>query len=567
MSVNGTENFGPKSEDLYADYKFGDTVSRELNPNVEDHPFFKSKIPGKIGNSLVETYFIPLDSVKEQVLYCDEAILGVKTNIEDNLLRKLYINPYIDPDLEQAHVRIWKEACKYLDLPEKAENIIRLDNKEKSENITTSSSEDENLEKFPTIEDDLVNKTIAKDSPPLYICFDEYHFAERYGSSAGRKLISEFHELIAQSTFSYFFQLRKLADILLHEIQYIKNSLLIDFGEDYENDQQRQIALQFDTWAKMAAHYTGRITKTILSRPGEIPNAELDKVTKKQAIEFQAFFTIRLNAVEGEINDILASLKRDFVDNSETFHTRYISTALRATKDIALPLEFDYLSTKFLSEKPTLSEELVVATNLLRGNFASVHADVIQRHENLIAKTDAVLMLIHEKRKYANYIAQLGNIAVEKRQILQPIKDDKYAPLFRSIVVNSNRNNNFKSQHANLDDLTSDDHPQYLLKAGGTIEGNVIVKDGITIDGVDLSSHHHSGVDGSARIKSTDIDYQTAKSESENYALKPLSITIAGFEPDIIEGGVPVFDTIVHIEVDDLAAEGLEYELIHTEVE
>ena len=567
MSVNEDESFGPKTKDLYANYKFGDTTSVNPQADPAEDSYLRSRIPSRDANTLISTYSVPLDSVKSQILYSDEVIVGMRTHIEDNLLRKLYINPYIDPDLEQAHARIWKEACKYLDIPEKSENVIKLDNKEKSENIKTDSSDDENLEQFPIIEDDLTNTTIAKDSPPLYICFDEYSFAERYGSSAGRKLISEFHELIAQSTFSYIFQLRKLTDILSHEMQYVKNSLLNNFGEDYENDHQRQIALQFDTWAKTAAHYTGRITKTILSRPGEIPNAELDKITKKQAIEFQAFFAIRLNAVEGEINDLLASLKRDLVDNSEAFHTRFISAALRTTKDIALPLEFDYLSTSSFSEKPVLSGELVVATNLLRGNFASVYADIIQRHEDFVAKTDAFFMLINEKRKYANFIAQLGNIALEKRQILQPIKDDKYSSLFRSIIVNSNRNNNFKSQHANLDDLGNDDHPQYLLKSGGTIEGNVIVNDGITIDGVDLSSHGHTGVDGSVRIKSTDIDYGTAKNESSNYVIKPLSISIAGFEPDIIEGGVPVFDTIVHLEVDDLAAEGFEYELIHTEVE
>jgi hypothetical protein len=566
MVNENKENFGPKIDDLYADYKFGDTVAREPNIDPEQKRSIASSIPGRYGNSLIDTYSVPLSSVRDQVAYCDQTIFDVKQNMENNLLRKLYVNPFVDPDLEQAHARVWKEACKYLDIPEKSEPIVRLDNKDKSTQITTDSSDSENLEEFPIIEDDLSNRTIAKDSLPLYVCFDEYDFALRYGSSAGRRLVSEFHEAIAQSTFSYFFQLRKILDFMLNEVQYIKVLLLNDFGEDYENEQQQQIALKFDSWAKAAVHYTGRITKTVLSRPGEIPNAELDQITKKQAIEFQAFFTIRLNAVEAEINDILNSLKRDLVDNSDTFYMRFLSTALRVNKDIALPLELDFQTTRFLSEKPKLSEELIVATNLLKGNFASVHADTIQRHEAFRAKVDAALMLIHEKRKYANYISQLGNISIEKKQILQPIKEDKYSPLFRSIVINTNRDNNFKSQHAELDDLGGDDHPQYLLKDGGTIEGNIIVKDGITIDGVDLDKHGHTGIDGSTKIKSSDIDYLAAQSRPEDYVVKPLSISIAGFEPDIIEGGVPVFDTIVHIEVDDLAAEGFEYELIHTEV-
>lgn len=45
-------------------------------------------------------------------------------------------------------------------------------------------------------------------------------------------------------------------------------------------------------------------------------------------------------------------------------------------------------------------------------------------------------------------------------------------------------------QHSELGDMTTGDpHTQYLLKAGGTISGNITVVHGITIDGIDISAH------------------------------------------------------------------------------
>jgi perosamine synthetase len=54
---------------------------------------------------------------------------------------------------------------------------------------------------------------------------------------------------------------------------------------------------------------------------------------------------------------------------------------------------------------------------------------------------------------------------------------------------------------------------------------------------------------------------------SENiYALKPLSVTVDGFVADIIPGGIPVFDTVISIEIDDLTIGSYDYEILYTEV-
>ena len=534
MTINSTENLGPTTQTLYADYSFQDPIFKDVNVDNKS-TYFSTREPNKNSYTLRQEYFIPLDSVINQIGISEASLFEVKNILENSLLSKIYIDPFVDPDLQEAHTKVWEEACKLVDIPE--------------------VSTDDN--------------SPSKSKIPNYISFYEYTFAEKYLSTACRRLIKEYQEAIAHSTFSYFYDFRKIVNLLLYEIQYIKYSILNDIGEEYENDSQRQIAVQYDTWAKMAAHYTGRITNSILSSTGKIPDAELDQITKKQAVEFQAFFAIRTNALNQEIDDIIESVKRSCVDNSEAFYKRYVSTSLRVAKDIANPLEVDFLTSAFASTKPILSSELLVATNYIKGNYASILADIIERFEMMTARLDAVIELIKDKKKYSAYITQLGTISFQKKPVIQQVSNDIYGPLFSSIITSSTRNDVYKSSHSDLDDLNDDSHPQYLLKDGGVIIGDIKVENNATIDGVSLSQHSHTGADGSSKIKSTDIDYQSARSVqalSTEYVVKPLSVTVEGFQSDILDSGAPVFDAIISIEVDDLAVASYEYEIIYTEV-
>ena len=386
-------------------------------------------------------------------------------------------------------------------------------------------------------------------------------------STISRKFLQEYEQSIAHSTFSYFFQFRKVLNYLLNEVKSIQISLRTDFGDAYENELQQKIAVHYDSWGKTALHYTSRIAKTIISKPGEIPGTELDQISKEQASKFQAFFAIKLNAVNSEIEDILSSLKRDLHDNSEIFYTRYINPALKFSSEISNPLELDYQTTSVGKSIPFLAEELLIASVLMKGNFTSVVADIIDRHNIVIGKTDALLRLIHEKRKYANFIAQMSFKGVQKPNVLLPVSDDWASSLFRQVVISPTRKDDLKSSHSLPQDLEEDHHPQYLLKDGGRIIGDILVAEGVTIDGVDLNQHKHTGTDGSTKISSLDIDYETARNSDimKEAVTAPISISIAQFNVDIVNS-VPRCDAVVNIEINDNILDNHEYEIIYTEV-
>lgn len=577
MSINNESDYTSASSNVFADYKFGD--SSFANPEGTNFDFtkFRALAATDADNIYTRAYYIPLDSVRLSVNYTEDSLTQTLFTIEDNLLRKIYIDPYSSIELEQAHFRIWEELSKLIfnkldtTLVESVEDssfFASVDTAE--EDVDPSIPIDQYNTDLSEKTDDVIPLTvdqIGKNTPPSYICFDEFLFAEKLSSTASRKLILEYLSVISQSTFSYFYQFRKLLKLFLHEVSCIKHSLLTDFGDEYENESQQEIAIHYDTWAKMVLHYTGRITKTIGAKVEKLPSTELDKISKKQAAQFQAFFAVKLNAIDTEINDILENLKRDLVDNCEIFYSRYVSPSLTMTRSISDPLELDFVSTTFVKDFPNLAGELIVATNAMKGNFISIHADIIERMDLMTARVDALFGLIHEKRKYANYISQLSSVSIQKKQVLSNVDADLFSPFFRSAVVDSSKNNSSRASHNDLDDLDQDGHPQYLMKSGGKITGDISVENGVKIDNVDISDHKHNGIDGSVKISILDIDFSSSVSESEILVIKPISISIEGFIPDILNGGIPVYDAIASIEVPDGIGSNYDYELVYTELE
>jgi hypothetical protein len=72
------------------------------------------------------------------------------------------------------------------------------------------------------------------------------------------------------------------------------------------------------------------------------------------------------------------------------------------------------------------------------------------------------------------------------------------------------------------------------------------------------------------RIKSTDIDYDSARedirvNEFSNIA-DSLDIKIDSYVPDILDGGVPVVDTIISINVPDNIKDRYDFEIMYLEL-
>jgi hypothetical protein len=507
MSINNIEQNVNGSNNFYSAEKADVSFFEQKSPQKQIDQNPTGIVPGKFEHALRPDYFIPLEGCKTQIIQTYNFLNKTKSTLE-KLLSNVYINPSINIALEESHRKLWKELLKY--------------------NSTQKTA-------------------------PDYISFSEYKYAERSMSTSARRMLENYHQSISQSSFAYLFDLRNLLTFMLNEASNIKDILLLKFGDDYEDDSQKQIALQFDSWAKMASQHTQYIRQTIISSPSQIPASELDKTTKRQSVEFQAFFSIKLNALHDETKNVIESLKRDYLDNCDIFYQRYLSQSIDFKNQIVSSMELDYYTTAMSRELPVMTQELLSATNIINANFGMILADMIQRNYVINFNVEKLFSLVTSKRKYSNYIYQLSSKGQPKPVIIKTVKDDKYARIFDSTYETYRTESDLVSSHASLDDLTEDHHPQYLLKDGGIISGDISVENNAKIDGVKLSTHSHTGSDGSERIKSIDIDYVSVRQSEELVPPQPLSVNIVSYVTDILDGGVPLADAIIDIEIDDNA--------------
>lgn len=533
--VNSDAN---KNKSIFDDYKINE--SSPLSGTESDTPINgKSSIFNDISVSYGsdQPYSMPLDLVRKEAINCKNILENFLKELE-NILRQVNLNPFNNPNLEEAHTYIWDEINK---------------------SETT----------FPKIELEGYPGDL-RFPKPSFICFDQYLYAEDCITRGHRKFVKEYDNLISNSTFGHIYDIREMIKYLINELDCIKYSLDTDFGDKYEDESQQQVSTYYLYWFKMAIHYKELFTKAITASPIGIPESELDKTTKKQAAQFQAFFSIRVNSLTVVVDNQLDSLHKDLVTNCNIFYKKYLSPALKFKTKVISDFSLDYQTTQMKSEMPTLAEEVTIALLSVEGNFKSILTDLLERRNHTTAKIDSILQSLVLRRKYANYIFQLSQKALTKEKITAVSTTDAYARLLSSIYVNTSHINSLNSSHNLLDDLGEDSHPQYLMKSGGSITGDIVVENEAKIDGVKLSTHAHDGVDGSSRIRSIDIDYDTVRREISlnqiNNAAKEITISIDSYTPDILQGGTPIADVNVSIDIPDEYKDKYDFEILYIEI-
>lgn len=553
MSINSSNSSQLNSPRVFDEYSVSEGSSNSL---AEENQIKRSEQAfNDIDNfdtySFKKPYSIPLNVVRHKVNKTYEQIDSTLI-IYESILGNVYIDPYVNPDLEESHLHLWEEINKNY------QNSLQYINNEDQAFLYGSSEFNETTEIYREVK------------APDYISFKQYKHAERHGCRGCRKLIKEYDKVISHSMFVHFFDYRYYLSMLLHEASCIKDSLINDFGVEYDDESQEQAAIAYFAWAKMAENHTRLIAEELSEPKKELPTAEVDSISKKQAAQFQAFFSIRIASYTETIDNLLFSVKKYLVDTCDIFYEKYVSPSIKFKSKVASPLEVDMLTTRLGIDAPTLAEEVVTAVNSFRGNFGSILTDMTQRRNTLQDRFDKLFNLNRQRKKYIDYIDQLSEKASSRPKVILNIQDDTYASVFDTIIIDSSERQTLFSSHEKLDGLLEDHHPQYLLRSGGTIFGDISVEDGITIDGVDLNTHSHTGEDGSVKVKSTDIDFETAKEELtilEDSTGSSLSVGIDSFTVDTRVGGMPSVNAVVQISVPDEFKDKYEFEIIYKENE
>lgn len=535
--INNIDSQIPTEQKVNLDYSSTESSSESsvqpLIANSKNSVFLQPGV--SYGND--QPYFVPIDSLRQDAKNILADLSKFLKDLE-TLLKQVNLDPLNNSSLEEAHTYVWNQINK-IDHP------------------------------FPKIEIQGYVGELKYPTPP-FICFDQYLYAEGVQTRGYRKFIREYDNLISNTTFGHIYDFREIIKYLINEINCIIFSLNADFGDNYEDDSQQQVASYYLYWLKMAMHYKELFAQSIISQPTGLPESEVDKTTKKQAAQFQAFFSIKVNSFTTIIDSQLDTLHKDLVTNCNTFYNKYLSTSLRFKTKVVSDFALDVRTTNMKTELPRLSEEAAIALLAAEGNFKSVLTDLLQRRNNTSAKIDSLLQSIIERRKYTSFISQLSMKAINRERIVTPDTNSNYAVLLNTLFVDESAMNSLKSSHSLLDDLGEDSHPQYLMKSGGSITGNILIENESKIDGVQIGTHSHNGADGSTKIKSIDIDYESVRSkislEQINASAEEIVIRLDSITPDILIGGVPVADVNLSIEIPDEFKDKYDFEIIYTEI-
>jgi hypothetical protein len=467
---------------------------------------------------------IIIGQISESIIIIHKVISEI-----DQFLEETYIDCQISPGLEESHHHVWSE-------------VVNKSNTEVGENII-----------------------IANEKAPNYVSYAEYTYAKHHKCRGCRALVAEYDSYMSKTAISYYFTIKTILEYMLHELTCINNFVQTLIGDEYQDDTEQKITKELYHWSISTQQYTKQFAKEILSIPPKLPQSQVDIVSKVESAQFETFFSLQVNSHESEIKKLLGLLKREMVDTCEMYYSNYLGPAMKSRSMVAYPLELTLMSSTMKTKAPDLAQEVVMAASAINGNLASLMADLKQKRINTDKRINTIIELLREKRRYISYSRQfqLKNNILNK-QIFISVEDDEYAGYFENLYSTFEKNETLNSSHGYFNDLLEDHHPQYLLRSGGTITGNVNITGNARIAGIDLANHTHSYEDGSAPIRASNIDYVTDRSESQIMGIDnsdALSVEVEAYSPDILVGGRPVVDVLVSAAINALNEDPARYSI------
>ena len=467
--------------------------------------------------SIAET--IPKGDVLAEITNTIMAMSKVIGEIE-SLLDITYLDSSLSPDLEEAHNQTWSEV------------------------VNAAKTEVSDIIK------------ISQKAAPNYISYQEYLYAVEHQCRGCRALVMEYDAYVGKTALSFYYDIKTFISYMHYEMLRMNNVMLYTIGDEYDDDTEKKVAKEFYQWAKTCKEYTKLFAREIFSGPPELPQSEVDNVTEIQAAQFEAFFSIRINSYQSETKKLLGLAKREMVDTCDMYYDNFLSPAIKSRSLVAYPLELSLLSGSMRTKSPNLAKEVVIAASSINGNLASLLADLRDKRINTDKKISGMLAMIREKRRYISYTRQLKFVSGTKyERYFIDVPYDEYAVYFEQASVNNEKHETLNSSHKYFTDLLEDNHPQYLLRSGGVITGDISIAEGSTIGGLDLANHSHSAADGSSPIRASSVDYlqdRIDKQYLENFTDpdNPISVSIDSYNPQILTGGVPDVDAIISVSLD-----------------
>lgn len=377
------------------------------------------------------------------------------------------------------------------------------------------------------------------------VSFKQYQLIEPMKNRIATHIKGAYENNIRNPQGTNIFDVYSIASLINSEARRIESFLDKYLGDIDDSSEFRTIEL-FQDWAKKTLEHTGALRYFLEERDkgrNRLHKSELDKVDSKLAKQYQAIFQTKLNLINTQFSTTLQSLKKDFGYYSDVFYKSVLGPALSFRVNVIKDVEPDFSK---VDAKSQLGREAFTASAAFNASYASALTDHLRRNQSYLMRIDKLFSYMQVRSGYCNFIQQLS----EKGTSLEAAFVEEDSPILsEDLYYPENDTEIYRSSHFKLDDIEDPAvHPQYLLREGGSILGDVWVAEGVKIDGVQISTHSHKGsdVDGSEKISGEDIVEGTLYSElvsSENRGIQPDALRVKNQATNIKQGVIKIDTT------------------------
>lgn len=413
-----------------------------------------------------------------------------------------------------------------------------------------------------------IAKSLDVDSLSSYVHYRLYkHLLKNGDSNASTYLINLYESKLRNASGSISLDLLKLILFISNEMTRMEE-FIDEFIGELDDTSEYRIIETFQNWGEDAYNTLTTILETSQKKNRtELPVSELDKLDKSKGSGVQALFKVKINAGNLRLQSTFAEMYRDLTATADTFYRNYLGKSLKFRLKISRDLGTGVTT-------PILQQEINNTISGLDSNFAVHLADLYKRATTFRANATEILGIVTARDSYNYYIEQLAakgtKVKKEFTTVVIPseelalLEDVDFVKDFRSV---KNYEATFMSSHSVLEDLDDDDaHPQYLLKSGGTLTGDLELADDVRVGGIIPKLHKHNGLDGSAKIAGGDIEFNTITDTNIDTSPSetgiPFNMILSSAVPIVGAGGISSVTVQIRFDIEDDNVAGYEFEII-----
>jgi hypothetical protein len=414
---------------------------------------------------------------------------------------------------------------------------------------------------------EFVAKSLGLSASSGYVHFGLYKHLLMHGdSNAANYLISLYESRLRGPSGTISLDLLKLTVFISNEMSRMEE-FIDEFIGEIDDTSEYRIIEAFQNWGENAYNTLSEILKASKKENRtQLPASELDNLDRSKATGTQALFKVKLNALNQRISSVFGEMYRDLNATADIFYRNYLGRALKFRLKISRDLGTGISS-------PILKEEIRNTVASLDSNFSVHLADLLKRISNFKESSIDIIGVATVRDSYNYYITQLASkgATVKNEFSSVPLSQEELTAVGNIDLVKDfrkikNYEAAFVNAHAQLSGIDEDDaHPQYLLKAGGTITGDITLADGIKVGGIVPSLHKHNGVDGSAKIAGGDIEFNSITALNVNSSASvtgvPYNLEVAGATSIVGPTGDSTVTMLVSFDIEDDNVAGYEFEI------